>query len=117
MTTTLVCSNCRHGGWLQISSAFGRALGTVDRERVVEAVYATLRARKAAGASVRGLRNVIAAAAEGYPFPTNLDRDRPVGTLTPRARRSSCGGRWRSTGTRRPSWPSWPRRPSAAAPR
>ena len=48
-----------------------------------EAVYATLRARKAAGASEKDLHNVVAAAAEGYPFPTNLDRDKPVGSLKP----------------------------------
>jgi ectoine hydroxylase-related dioxygenase (phytanoyl-CoA dioxygenase family) len=73
----------RMANLLQISSAFGRALGTVDRERVSEAIYPTLRARKAAGASELDLRNVVAAAAEGYPFPTNLDRDRPVGALNP----------------------------------
>jgi hypothetical protein len=66
---------------LQVSSAFGRALGTVDTERVAEAVYPTLRARKAAGE--KDLHNVVAAAAEGYPFPTNLDRDTPVGSLNP----------------------------------
>ena len=27
----------------------------------------------------------MAAAGEGYPFPTNLDRDQPVGGLTPLA--------------------------------
>ena len=31
----------------------------------------------------RGLRNVVAACAEGYAFPTNLDRDQPVGGLAP----------------------------------
>lgn len=73
----------RMANLLQISSAFGRALGTVDTERVAEAVYPTLRARKAAGASEKDLHNVVAAAAEGYPFPTNLDRDTPVGSLNP----------------------------------
>jgi ectoine hydroxylase-related dioxygenase (phytanoyl-CoA dioxygenase family) len=73
----------RMANLLQISSAFGRALGTVDRERVAEAVYPTLKARKAAGAAAKDLRNVVAAAAEGYPFPTNLDRDKPVGSLNP----------------------------------
>ena len=29
------------------------------------------------------LANALAAAAEGYPFPTNLDRDQPVDGLTP----------------------------------
>jgi hypothetical protein len=42
-----------------------------------------LRARKAAGAPEKDLQNVVAAAAEGYAFPTNLDRDKPVGRLTP----------------------------------
>jgi hypothetical protein len=31
----------------------------------------------------RGLDNVIAASAEGYAFPTNLDRDQPIGGLAP----------------------------------
>jgi ectoine hydroxylase-related dioxygenase (phytanoyl-CoA dioxygenase family) len=73
----------RMANLLQVSSAFGRAMGTVDTERVAEAVHATLRARKAAGASETDLRNAVAAAAEGYPFPTNLDRDKPVGALVP----------------------------------
>jgi hypothetical protein len=31
----------------------------------------------------RALDNVIAASAEGYAFPTNLDRDQPVDGLAP----------------------------------
>ena len=33
--------------------------------------------------SPRATRNVIAASAEGYAFPTNLDRDPPIGGLAP----------------------------------
>jgi ectoine hydroxylase-related dioxygenase (phytanoyl-CoA dioxygenase family) len=73
----------RMANLLQVSSAFGRAMGTVDTERVSAALYPTLRARRAAGAAERDLHNVVAAAAEGYPFPTNLDRDQPVGALVP----------------------------------
>jgi ectoine hydroxylase-related dioxygenase (phytanoyl-CoA dioxygenase family) len=73
----------RMANLLQVSSAFGRAMGTVDTERVTAALYPTLRARRAAGAPEQDLRNVVAAAAEGYAFPTNLDRDKPVGRLTP----------------------------------
>src|SRR3954462_4679997 len=73
----------RMANLLQVSSAFGRAKGTVDTGRVSEGLYATLRARKAAGAPEKDLQNVVAAAAEGYAFPTNLDRDKPVGRLTP----------------------------------
>ena len=39
--------------------------------------------RKANGRRGVGLHNALAAAAEGYPFPTNLDLDQPVDGLTP----------------------------------
>ena len=74
----------RMANLLQVSSAFGRAMEAVDRARVVEAVYPTLLARKAAGAPARDLANAIAASAEGYAFPTNLDRDQPVDGMSPR---------------------------------
>ena len=48
------------------------------------AIYPTLVARTAAGVDPTLVDNAIAASAEGYPFPTNLDRDQPVGDrLTP----------------------------------
>lgn len=74
----------RMANLLQISSAFGRAMETVDRVRVVEAVYPALLAARDGGMPGRGLANVVAASAEGYAFPTNLDRDQPVGGLSPR---------------------------------
>ena len=70
---------------LQVSSAFGRAMETVDRARTATAVYPALLRRKADGWSTDALHRVVAAAAEGYPFPTNLDLDQPVGGLTPLA--------------------------------
>ncbi|MEU3158799.1 phytanoyl-CoA dioxygenase family protein [Streptomyces griseoincarnatus] len=73
----------RAANLLQVSSAFGRAMETVDREAVVGAVYPVLLARKAEGASEQWLENVIAASAEGYPFPTDLDNDPPVDGLAP----------------------------------
>ncbi|MGP3970431.1 phytanoyl-CoA dioxygenase family protein [Streptomyces sp. 6N223] len=73
----------RMANLLQVSSAFGRAMETVDREAVVNAVYPVLARRKAEGVSREWLAAVIAASAEGYPFPTNLDRDPPVDGLAP----------------------------------
>ncbi|MGW5665185.1 phytanoyl-CoA dioxygenase family protein [Streptomyces sp. NPDC003758] len=73
----------RMANLLQISSAFGRAMETVDREAVSNAVYPVLLRRKAEGADEDWLRRVVAACAEGYPFPTNLDLDPPVGGLAP----------------------------------
>ena len=64
---------------LQISSAMGRAMESVDRERMVLAIYPELLDRGDDPAAEIALR----AAAEGYPFPTNLDRDPPVGGLAP----------------------------------
>lgn len=73
----------RTANLLQVSSAFGRAMETVDREAVANAVYPVLRARLAEGADPEWAENVIAASAEGYPFPTNLDNDPPVDGLAP----------------------------------
>jgi ectoine hydroxylase-related dioxygenase (phytanoyl-CoA dioxygenase family) len=64
----------------QVSSAFGRAMESVDRARMSRAVFPVLRQ----GAPGIDTANVIAATAEGYPFPTNLDRNPPIGGLAPR---------------------------------
>ncbi|MGO4601945.1 phytanoyl-CoA dioxygenase family protein [Terrabacter sp. 2YAF2] len=73
----------RMANLLQVSSAFGRAMETVDRARVVQAVYPALRAARDSGMPRREVENVIAASAEGYAFPTNLDRDQPVDGMSP----------------------------------
>lgn len=75
----------RMANLLQISSAFGRAMENIDRQAVVLAVYPELAARQAAGWSEQALHNALAAAAEGYAFPDNLDNDQPVGGLSPPA--------------------------------
>jgi ectoine hydroxylase-related dioxygenase (phytanoyl-CoA dioxygenase family) len=75
----------RMANLLQISSAFGRAMETVDRERMANAVFPVLLKRKAQGAGEAWLDNVVAACAEGYAFPTNLDLDPPVYGLAPPA--------------------------------
>jgi ectoine hydroxylase-related dioxygenase (phytanoyl-CoA dioxygenase family) len=73
----------RMANLLQVSSAFGRAMESIDREKVAKAVFPALLARRTAGVAGRSVANAIAAAAEGYSFPTNLDRDQPVGGLAP----------------------------------
>jgi len=69
---------------LQVSSAFGRAMESIDRERIVLAIYPELLARGDDPRAEIALRS----AAEGYPFPTNLDRDPPVGGLAPASQAS-----------------------------
>lgn len=69
----------------QVSSAFGRAMETVDRDRMVRALYPVLLAAQTAGSlTAQQISAVIASSAEGYSFPTNLDRDPPLGGLAPK---------------------------------
>ena len=69
---------------LQVSSAFGRAIETVDHMSLLQSVYpALLQQARNKVLSETELHNVIGVAAESYPFPTNLDRDLPVDGMAP----------------------------------
>lgn len=69
---------------LQISSAYGRAMESVNRTRMSAALYPALRRMLTQGRITKAAaRFAIAVSAEGYPFPTNLDRDPPIGGLAP----------------------------------
>ena len=70
----------RMGNLLQISSAYGRAMESMDRAKMSAALYPVLVSLKL---DERSAHNAIAACAEGYAFPTNLDRDPPIGGLAP----------------------------------
>lgn len=69
----------RMANLLQVSSAFGRTMETIDTDLMSLAVYPFLLEM----VDERAIENVIAAAAEGYAFPTNLDHDKPLGGLAP----------------------------------
>ena len=75
----------RLGNLLQISSAFGRAMESIDRARMIRAIYPSLVKWKASGASEADLQNAIAASAEGYAFPSDLDSHPPSGSEPPPA--------------------------------
>jgi len=66
----------------QVSSAYGRAMESIDRTAMCKALFPAL---LAANLTETQTANAIAACAEGYSFPTNLDRDPPVGGLAPRS--------------------------------
>jgi len=69
---------------LQVSSAFGRSIEAVNRSRMLSHLYPTLlQLSSDAKVSKQHMSNIIAASAEGYAFPTNLDTDLPVGGLAP----------------------------------
>lgn len=75
----------RMANLLQVSSAFGRAMESVGREQMSARLYPALKAMLADGRIDRASAdNAIASCAEGYSFPTNLDRDPPKGGLAPR---------------------------------
>ena len=74
----------RMANLLQVSSGYGRAMESVDRKKMSAALYPTMQKLLASGAITQGAAaNAIAATAEGYSFPTNLDRDPPIGGLAP----------------------------------
>lgn len=70
---------------LQVSSAFGRSIETVDRVRMLRALYPELLDANSNGSITPQQRaNIVAASAEGYAFPTNLDSDPPVNGMAPK---------------------------------
>jgi len=74
----------RMANLLQVSSAFGRAMESLDRRAMCEAIYPSLLRRQDDPRWTDAMtHDVIASCAEGYAFPTNLDRDQPVGGLAP----------------------------------
>ena len=74
----------RFANLLQVSSAFGRAMETIDRDKMCRLIYPHLADAAASGRlSDADIAAVIAATAEGYSFPTNLDRDPPTNGLAP----------------------------------
>lgn len=74
----------RFANLMQIGSAYGRSIEIVDRSRITLAVYEDLKALKAAGTlTEREVDTVVAATAEGYPFPANLDIDSPLSGMAP----------------------------------
>lgn len=63
---------------LQASSTMVRSMESLDRAGMARAVFPHLK-----GLDDEMLRLAIAATAEGYAFPTNLDSDPPIGGLAP----------------------------------
>lgn len=66
----------------QVSSAYGRAMEAIDRTAMCKALYPALLTTNLTDDQIA---HAIAATAEGYSFPTNLDRDPPLGGLAPKS--------------------------------
>lgn len=69
---------------LQIGSPYGRSIEIVDRLRMSKALYPTLKQMSEDGAFDQSeVKSIVAACAEGYPFPANLDLDSPLSGMAP----------------------------------
>ena len=69
---------------LQVSSAFGRAMETIDRAKMCKLCFPhALSALANKELNSAELAAAIAATAEGYSFPTNLDNNPPINGLAP----------------------------------
>jgi len=71
---------------LQISSCMGKPMEVVDNEAMIHAAYPVLRSRLCATEMTMSppeLDAICTILCDCYPFPTNLDRDPPVGGCSP----------------------------------
>jgi ectoine hydroxylase-related dioxygenase (phytanoyl-CoA dioxygenase family) len=89
----------RMANLLQISSAYGRAMESLNRTKMCEVLYPVLLEQmRTESITTEEADAVIASCAEGYPFPTNLDRDPPQGGLAPESQqglfRRALAERW-----------------------
>ncbi|MGJ8527268.1 phytanoyl-CoA dioxygenase family protein [Maritalea sp.] len=95
--SNLTTNASRMANLVQISSAFGRAMETVDRRRMSKSVFNALVTSNLGSDEIA---NAIASTAEGYSFPTNLDRDPPIGGLAPKSQQQilaeAVAARWSS---------------------
>lgn len=74
----------RTANLMQVGSIYGRSIEIVDRSRITLAVFEDLKQLLASGTmTIREADNVVAATAEGYPFPANLDIDSPLSGMAP----------------------------------
>ena len=74
----------RMANLLQISSAFGRPMESVDTSKIINAIYPVLlNWKQAHRLEDRLVQDILAAIADGYSFPTNLDTDPPKGGRAP----------------------------------
>ena len=74
----------RMANLLQVSSAFGRAMETIDRKKMCILTYPVALEHCAdQSLELKEIKAAVAATAEGYSFPTNLDNVPPKGDLAP----------------------------------
>lgn len=68
----------RSANLVQVSSAFGKTMESVDAVPLVEGCWGELTGKVEREGVSEEVRCFVKAVAEGYPFPTNLDRRPPA---------------------------------------
>lgn len=69
---------------MQVGSIYGRSTELVDRSRMTKTIYPFLQRLAGSGnCTEREIDNIVAATAEAYPFPANLDLDSPLSGMAP----------------------------------
>ena len=59
---------------MQISACWSRPMEVVDRDKILRLVWTQMKALKQRGGDWKSLAKAVA---DGYSFPTNLDKDPP----------------------------------------
>ncbi len=78
----------RMANLLQVSSAFGQPMETIDRIGMCRLIYPVLlEAKLRDKLTVHEIENAVTCAADCYAFPTSLDNDPPVGGLAPQTQK------------------------------
>ncbi|WP_268796455.1 phytanoyl-CoA dioxygenase family protein [Pseudomonas huanghezhanensis] len=74
----------RMANLLQMSSAFGKPMESIDRDAMMLSVYpALVQSLERGEMDEVSVQSVVAMTADGYSFPTNLDTDPPLNGLAP----------------------------------
>lgn len=82
----------RSANLIQVSSAFGKPMETIDAVPLVRECYEPLQQKFAKEGYSTEVDAFIRAVAEGYPFPTNLDRRPPApGGMAPESEQDMLG--------------------------
>jgi ectoine hydroxylase-related dioxygenase (phytanoyl-CoA dioxygenase family) len=73
----------RMANLVQVSSAFGKPMETINTTKVIELCYPLMQALHREQGFSRDVEALLTMSAEGYPFPANIDITPPKGGLAP----------------------------------
>ena len=68
---------------LQISSCFAKPMETVDQYAISQSLYPVIQAHWQTALTKQEKSALLNAICDGYSFPTNLDKDAPIGGMAP----------------------------------